>query len=53
MPQGSVLGPILCNTLLGEPVLILIDIDIFSYTNENTKYKASNSIDTVVEFWEY
>ena len=48
VPQGSILGPLLCNIFLAGLFFILNDVDIASYANDNTPYVIVDDINGVI-----
>ena len=49
VPQGSILGLLLFNTFLCDLFLIMENIDIVSYADDNTPYTTGNSIKKVIQ----
>ena len=49
VPQGSILGPPLFNIFLCDLSLIVENIDIASYADDNTPYTTGNSIEKVIQ----
>ena len=43
------LGPLLFNIFLCDPFLIMENIDIASYADDNTAYTTGNSIEEVIQ----
>ena len=48
VPQGSILGPILFNIFLSGLFLIVDDIDIANYADDNTIYKKHENINDLI-----
>ena len=45
VPQRSILGPLLCNIFLAESFLVLKDVDIANFADDNTPFTSANNID--------
>ena len=49
VPRGSILGPLLFNIFLCDLLLIMENIDISSYADDNVPYNTGNSIEEVIQ----
>ena len=48
VPQRSILGPLLCNVFLADLFLIVNNMDIANYADDNTPYATVNDINSLI-----
>ena len=49
VPQGSILGPLLFNTLLADLFFIHSDVDIAKFADDNMPYLSAKNVQNVIE----
>ena len=53
VPQGSILGPLFFNVFLCDLFLFIYDIDIASYTDDNTPYTVDKNTEKIIKVLEH
>ena len=49
VPQGLILWPLLLNIFLADSFLVLKDVDIANFADDNTPFTSANNIDELID----
>ena len=49
VPQGSIVGPLSFNIFLADLFLVLKDVDITNFADDNTPFTSANNIDDLID----
>ena len=49
VPQRSILAPLLFNIIFSDLFLVLKDVDIANFTDDNTPFTSANNIDDLID----